>query len=60
MAGLDGQRGQGVTFGMDLQHAVKIDRADDVDVVEKEGLVETAGIFEEKPGGFLQAAAGVQ
>ncbi len=36
-----------------------IDGADDVDVVEEEGLVEIFWIFEEEPGGFFQAAAGV-
>ncbi len=38
----------------------EIDGADDVDVVEEEGIVEAAGIVEEKPGGFFEAAAGVE
>jgi hypothetical protein len=52
-AGLDGEGGEGVIFGMELEHAGEINVADDVDVVEKEGLVEATGIFEEKPGGFF-------
>src|SRR5437660_5424697 len=68
-AGLDGESGEGAVFGVELQHAAEIDVADDVDVVEEEGLhligvatfgVAGGGIFEEKPGGFFQAAAGVQ
>src|SRR5204862_4713502 len=69
-AGLDGKRGEGVAFVVKLQHAAEIDVADDVDVVEDKGLVHLigvatfgvagGGIFEEKPGGFFQAAAGVQ
>src|SRR5438552_1643198 len=69
-AGLDGKRGEGVAFVVRLQHAAEIDVADDVDVVEEEGLVHLigvatfgvagGGIFEEKPGGFFQAAARVQ
>ena len=37
-AGLDGEGGQGAVFVVELQHAAEIDGADDVDVVEKEGL----------------------
>ena len=74
-AGLDGKGGEGAIFLVELQHAAEIDVADDVDVVEEEGLVElfgitaagiatfrigASGIFEEKPGGLFQAAAGVQ
>ena len=51
LAGLDGEGGQGVIFVVELDHAAKINRTDDVDVVEEEGLVEMAGIFKEKPGG---------
>ena len=47
-------------FFVELEHGVEVDIADDVDVVEEERLVEASGIFEEKPGGFFQAAAGVQ
>jgi len=69
-AGLDGEGGEGAVLGVELQHAAEIDGADDVDVVEEKGLVHLigvatfavagGGIFEEKPGGFFQAAAGVQ
>jgi len=74
-AGLDGKGGEGVIFGVELEHTAEIDGADDVDVVEEEGFVEllgitaagiatlrigASGIFQEKPGGFFQAAAGVQ
>jgi len=43
-----------------LQHLREVDGADDVDVVEEEGFVETARVFEEKPGGLFEAAAGVE
>src|SRR5439155_17478132 len=64
------ERGEGAVLGVELQHAAEIDVADDVDVVKEKGLVHLigvatfgvagGGIFEEKPGGFFQAAAGVQ
>src|SRR6266446_6117641 len=59
-AGLDGKGGEGVMFFVELEHAGEVDVADDVDVVEEERLIETGGIFEEEPGGFFQAAAGVE
>ncbi len=59
-AGLDGQGGQGVIFGVELEHGAEVDGADDVDVVEEEGFVEIFWIFEEEPGGFFEAAAGVE
>jgi hypothetical protein len=59
-AGLHGEGCEGVILFMELEHAAEIDVADHVDVVEKEGLVKTVGVLEEKPGGFFQAAAGVQ
>ena len=59
-AGLDGQGGESVIFFVELDHASKVDGADDVDVVKKEGLVDLLGIFEEEPCGFFQASAGVQ
>jgi hypothetical protein len=37
-AGLDGQGGEGMVFVMELEHAAKVDVADDVDVVKEEGL----------------------
>lgn len=40
-AGLDGKRGEGAAFVVKCEHAVKIDVADDVDVVKKEGLRRT-------------------
>ena len=45
---------------VELEHLGEVDGAEDVDVVEEEGFVETFRIFEEEPGGFFQAAAGVQ
>ena len=59
-AGLHGEGGEGVIFGVELEHAGEINVADDVDVVEKEGLVEASGIFEEKPGSLFQASSGVE
>ena len=69
-AGLDGESGQGVIFFVELEHAGEIDGADDVDIVEEEGLVHLSGIgaagiggrgiFQEEPGGFFEAAAGVE
>ena len=55
---------------VELEHAGEVDGAEDVDVVEEEGLVDLSGIgavgiggggiFQEEPGGFLQTAAGVE
>ncbi len=67
-AGLDGEGGKGVIFFVELEHTAEIDGADDVDVVEEEGIVHLMGIatfaggrvLEKKPGGSFQAAAGVQ
>ena len=42
-AGLDGQGGEGALFVVELEHAAKVDGADDVDVVEEEGLTGTCG-----------------
>src|SRR5713226_1593846 len=70
LAVLHRQRGESMIFCMKLHHAAEIDRADDVYVVKKEWHVQPAGIaaagstaagvFEEKPGGFFQAAAGFE
>src|ERR1700675_1515662 len=49
-----------MVFHVELLHASPIEGGDDVDVVEEEGLVEAVRIFEEKPGGFFQTAAGVE
>jgi len=57
---LDGESGESVMLFMKLQHAREIDGADDIDVVQDEGLVEAADIFKEEPGGFSEAAAGVE
>ncbi len=69
-AGSDGESGEGAIFVVELEHAAEIDVADNIDVVKEERLVDligivtfgvaASGILEEKPGGFFQAAAGVQ
>jgi hypothetical protein len=59
-AGLDSQGGEGMIFSVELKHTPQIDVTDDVDVVEEEGLVETARVFQEKPGGIFQASAGIE
>ncbi len=59
-AGLDGEGGERAAFIVELEHAGEIDGAEDVDVVEEEGLVVVIRIFEEEPGGFFEAAAGVE
>jgi len=59
-AGLDGEGGEGVMAVVELEHAGEVDGAEDVDVVEEEGFVEIFWIFEEEPGGFFEAAAGVE
>jgi hypothetical protein len=41
-------------------HAAKVDRADDIHVVQQEGLVHVRLILQEKPGCLLQAAAGIE
>src|SRR5713101_5826935 len=57
---LHGKCGESVSVVVESEHAYEIDVADDVDVVQEERLIQTAGILEEKPGGFFQAAAGVE
>ena len=60
-AGLDGEGGKGAVFVMELQHAMKVDGADDVDVMENEGLGRrVASIFQKEPRAFFEAAAGVK
>src|SRR5262249_18810161 len=59
-AGADGEGGECSMFFVELEHAMKVNVADDVDVVEKEGLVEARGIFEGKRGRFLEAGAGLE
>jgi hypothetical protein len=74
-ASLDGERGKGVIFCVELEHAADVDGADDIDIVQEKGLRKrvasgewrvasgewrVASIFQEKPGGFFEAAAGVQ
>jgi len=55
---LDGEGGEGGRFFVGGEHLVEVDIAEDVDVVQKEGF---AGVpFLEKPGGFFEAAAGVE
>ncbi len=46
---------KGLILVMELHHASKIDRADDIDIVQNERLV-----VREEPGGLLQAAAGIE
>jgi hypothetical protein len=47
-------------FGVELEHLAKIDGADDINVVEEKGFFEISWIFEEEPGGFFEAASGVE
>ena len=39
----DGDSGQGAVLVVELEHAAKVDGADDVDVVKEEGFVRAAG-----------------
>ena len=57
--GRRGWRGLGARCGIGAWRG-EVDGADDVDVVEEEGFVEISWIFEEEPGGFFEAAAGVE
>jgi len=60
-AGLDGKGGEGVVFIVELEHAAKVDGADDVYIVEKEGLGRrVARLLQEKPSCFFQTAASVE
>jgi hypothetical protein len=43
-----------------LNHLTEVDSADDVHVVKEEGLIDSGGILQKKPGGFFQAAARVE
>jgi len=53
-ASLDGEGGQGVIFFVELEHAGEVDGAEDVDVVEEEGLVETAGSSRKNQAAFFR------
>ena len=57
---LDGECGERVVLGVEAHHAGEIDGAEDVDVVDEEGLVFGAAVFEKEPCGFFEAAAGVE
>src|SRR6266566_8182189 len=60
LAILYGQCGESLTFCMKLHHAAEINRADDIHIMQNEGLLKPAGILKEKPGGFFQAPASIQ
>ncbi len=55
---LDGEGGEGGRFFVGFEHLAEVDGGEDVDVVEEEGFVWLS--FLEEPGGFFQAAAGVE
>jgi hypothetical protein len=57
---LNGQGGECVVFDVKADHARKIDGAEDINVVDDEGLSRAFAGLQEKPGGFLEAAAGVE
>ena len=57
---LHSQRGQCSTLDMRLPHALQINRADHVDIMQNERLVQTAGILEKEPGCFFQPAARIE
>ena len=38
-AGLNGESGKGTVFGVELEHGLEVDVADDVDIVQDEGCV---------------------
>jgi len=60
-AGLDGEGGESAVLVVELEHRVEVDGADDVDVVDNEWFWHrVACTFKEKPGGFFEAAAGVE
>ena len=50
---LDGERCESLTVFVKLEHAEKVDGADDVDVVKKERFVEPGLVFKEKPRSLL-------
>ena len=60
LALLNGQGGESVVFGVKADHARKIDGAEDIDVVDDERLLRAFAGFQEKPGGFLEATAGIE
>ena len=58
---LNGQCGEGVVFVVEAEHLGEIDGAEDIDVVDDERFVLSALlVLKEKPGSFLEAAAGVE
>src|ERR1035441_2371478 len=54
------QGGEGVMFRVKPDHAPKIDGADDIDVMQNEGLLQPPAGLKKERRGFLQAAAGVE
>lgn len=59
-AALDCQGGEGLLRVMKIEHAAKIDGADDIHVVKDKRFIPMRRILEEKSGGFFQAAAGIE
>src|SRR5882757_6078902 len=47
-------------FLVELHHASKIDRADNVNVVQKKGLVPSPTVIQKKPRSLLQPTTGIQ
>src|SRR5579864_6758541 len=47
-------------FSMKFHHAREINRADDIDVVQKEGFFQADRLLDKKISGLFQAAAGIE
>src|SRR5208282_4356617 len=45
---------------MVLHHASQVDRADDIDIVQNEGLIQRAGVLQKEMSRLFQSAASVE
>src|SRR6185295_5209824 len=54
------QRGECLILRMKFHHAPEINRAENIDVVQNEGLIQTVRIVEKEPRCFPETAAGIQ
>src|SRR5262252_6613538 len=60
LAFLNGESRESQFLSMEGHHPLQVDRTDHIDIVKKEWFIQTLGICEKEPCGFLETASGVQ
>ena len=50
--------GQRFIFRVEPQHLTQVDRADDIDIMQDEGVI--MSVLEKEPARFLQSATGIE